>query len=620
MAIKFNKEMLLKNKFWVLLSVAGLFAFLGMMFLFIEEPSASQIKKFKEARAKWSSNKKAEQGEKTIQDMAERAKKAKELEQKVWSSAFKAQESSFVWAKKVEDDFAFQDGKFIVEIKIEKDVPADKKSWPDDTSNLVHGIFTEYGRDYLTISDRNGKSVRLRPMVAMNLPNPEDGKNMVWDNRLSTFRGKFLAVTFQNGKYFADGLTAREASAFSDTYTSQVNDILRGVDPMNIKGEGVVLLKDWLYDPDKLPHEDAKAKELKFIRYVSEPWKINTDISKEAWIAQEDIWVQAEIYRIIRSVNDSISKFKGKGGTNRGSAIKFQNDNFDLELTLQADNNLTFKIKNRLKKRQRLDLNFRVQMNKTKPPEIIKISGLPLMPAGDKDGKDTLSPTFPPSKDQPPRQGVFSVEQVLTMDSAAIKRIDQVSIGSNGVDDISHSHRTYPKNLRPFDPKDAPKKDGEQPGGPGGLVGIRGGGGGAGGAGAGGNIVPLPHGLWTNRYSEVTEQSRRIPISVVLIVDQSHVDRVVSAFNNSKLRFLETQILLNHYTEQIQPPPLPVEQKNDAGGGFPKFGGGREQPGVPLPSASSSASAEDSNMELVIYGIMTLYQRSERRPTLTERK
>ncbi len=52
------------------------------------------------------------------------------------------------------------------------------------------------------------------------------------------------------------------------------------------------------------------------------------------------------------------------------------------------------------------------------------------------------------------------------MDSAAVKRIDQVSIGSNGVDDISHSHRTYPENLMPFDPKDLPVKD--QAGDPGG--------------------------------------------------------------------------------------------------------------------------------------------------------
>lgn len=619
MALKINKEMILKNKFWILLNLAGLLAFLGLMFLYLEDPSAKQLDILKKARNS-STKVKGEQSEQTIAEMAERAKKAKNLELEVWSDAFKAQEPLFFWSNKVEDDFAFQNGRFITEIKIEKDFPADKKTWPEDTPTLIRGILTEYNRDYIKVTDRHGKEVRFNPMtsVSMNIVNPDDGKKMVWDNRLANYRGKLFVVTFQNGKYFADGLTTREVSAFSDSYSSQIHNILRTVDPMNIKGEGVVLLKDWLYDPEKLPHEDPKGKDLKFVRYVSEPWKINTDITKEAWIAQEDIWLQSEIYRVIRSVNDSISKFRGKGGEKRATAYKFQNDNFDLDLTLQADNSLTFKIKNRLKKRQRLDLNFRVQMNKTQPAEIVKISGLPLMPLGDKEGKDSHMQTLTPNKELPPRQGIFAVEQVLTMDSAAVKRIDQVSIGSNGVDDISHSHRTYPENLMPFDPKDLPAKD--QAGDPGGgkqppFGGLRPGGGLA----AGGNEKPLPHGLWTNRYKEVTEQSRRIPISVVLIVDQDHVDRVVSTFNNSKLRFLETQILVNHYAEQLQPPPLPIENKADGGGFPPKFGGGREQAGGPLVGAPST-NADESNMELVIYGIMTLYQRYPPRPVVMDSK
>ena len=48
-----------------------------------------------------------------------------------------------------------------------------------------------------------------------------------------------------------------------------------------------------------------------------------------------------------------------------------------------------------------------------------------------------------------------------------------------------------------------------------------------------------------------------IPVAVVLIVDQDHVDRVLNSFNNSKLRFLETQVLLNYYSGSLQPPPPP---------------------------------------------------------------
>ena len=621
MALKFNKATIIKNKFWILLVLSGTLAFIGMMFLYVEEPSAKHIETLKLTRQK-SKNVRGEYNDPVIATQAERAVDAEKLKLKVWSAAYNAQESLLHWAKKVEEDFAFQIGKFIVQIKIDKNPPADKKAWPEDTSTLVHGLLTEYNRDFIKLTDRAGKEVRFYPMVAMDLINPEDGKKMVWDNRLSNYRGKLFAVTFQTGKYFADDLTSREASVFADTYTSQVHDILQLVDPMNIKGEGVVLLKDWLYDPEKLPNDDGKGKDLKFIRYVSEPWKINTDITKEAWMAQEDLWVQSEVYRIIRSVNDSISKFKGKGGEKRATAYKFQNDTFDLDLTLQADSSLTFKVKNRLKKRQRLDLSFRVAMSKSQSPEILKVSGLPLMPMGDKDGKDTYMQTFTPNKDLPARQGIYAVEQVLTMDSAAVKRIDHVSIGSNGADDFSHSHRTFPTNLRPFDRRGLPPPDP----GVGVGVGIGIGIGGVGRGVVGGvpmNVLFFPgHGLWPNRYVEVTDQSRRIPISLVLIVDQDHVDRVMSTFNNSRLRFLETQVLLNHYTEQIQPPPLPIEVKGDGGiGVLPKFGfgGGREPPGGPGFGAGASTS-EESNMELVIYGIMTLYQRYHPRPLNVERK
>jgi hypothetical protein len=49
------------------------------------------------------------------------------------------------------------------------------------------------------------------------------------------------------------------------------------------------------------------------------------------------------------------------------------------------------------------------------------------------------------------------------------------------------------------------------------------------------------NGLTKARYVHMTEQVRRMPIGVVLIVDQMHVQDVVRAFANSRLRFQNTQ-------------------------------------------------------------------------------
>jgi hypothetical protein len=59
---------------------------------------------------------------------------------------------------------------------------------------------------------------------------------------------------------------------------------------------------------------------------------------------------------------------------------------------------------------------------------------------------------------------------------------------------------------------------------------------------AGGASVRSSHGLERQRYLHRTEQVRRMPIAVVLVVDQSHVQDVQRAFANSRLRFQNVQI------------------------------------------------------------------------------
>src|SRR5207249_422527 len=78
-------------------------------------------------------------------------------------------------------------------------------------------------------------------------------------------------------------------------------------------------------------------------------------------------------------------------------------------------------------------------------------------------------------------------------------------------------------------------------------------------AAAGGQGGELPdvltekHKLIRNRYLEKSPQSRHVPVAVTLIVDQDHVDRVLTSFTNSKLRFLTSQVLLNRYPLTVAP-------------------------------------------------------------------
>ena len=112
------------------------------------------------------------------------------------------------------------------------------------------------------------------------------------------------------------------------------------------------------------------------------------------------------------------------------------------------------------------------------------------------------------------------------------------------------------------------------------------------------------HNLIRNRYVEVTPMvSRRVPVAVALIVDQDHIDYVQQAFNNSKLRFLTTQESFNRFPGSLRP-QLPIEPM--AGGAdTPNSRNYRPEPVQPTAGADDL----EINIEMLIYGIVTLYER-----------
>jgi hypothetical protein len=96
--------------------------------------------------------------------------------------------------------------------------------------------------------------------------------------------------------------------------------------------------------------------------------------------------------------------------------------------------------------------------------------------------------------------------------------------------------------------------------------------GGEGKAGSGANAPPIS----PLRYIDVSEQVRRLPVGLVLVVDQAYVPEVLTAMANSRLQMWTTQVHWRHVSGVTAP---------DAGSlasGSPAGSGSRDDEGKPM--------------------------------------
>ena len=472
----------------------------------------------------------------------------------------------------------------------------------------MHGVVRDSKGSYIEVETKDKKRHRIFESLRVEKNVSVDGDDKAKDIRFGDIKvNDKVIVEFHRGKYFYEPLTNDELSTYKRKddekgYMSQIDPLLEQVDPMTETGEGVVQLKNWFYKKGAAAAGNLPSKKTgsqRFINIVEQGWgNAVGDISEQAWLAQEDIWVQRELYRLIRLANDYVSKFDrvdlDDKAEDKTKVHTFENPYWKLGLKWAGANSLSLTLKNLQHRRQKLDVKFRVVFNEDKLAEVIEIGGLPLGPSGTEEATRKLTHTF---KDTMPRKGIYAVEQVLNWETAAVKRIDQVSVGSLAPDELSHSHRTFA-----YDQIALKKVDANAPPPP--VVAV---------------VTPTrikknqqkvdtglndltPFELIRNRYSELTPQlSRRIPVSVALIVDQDHIFRVLRAFSNSKLRFLTTQLLTNRYTSSIRPQLPNLDTSKGAAPPDPRR---RYVPPPPPPIEEL-----ESNYELVIYGIVTLYER-----------
>lgn len=219
----------------------------------------------------------------------------------------------------------------------------------------------------------------------------------------------------------------------------------------------------------------------------------------------------------------------------------------------------------------------------------------------------------------------FDLVELFEPHTAPIRRLDDLRLGKAA---LAHRHHVVADLLPgrfpapPQQPGGAPQQP--QPGG-----GQVGGFGMGGGAPVGGGVpgqgqqskqdnTLTPYGLEKNRYVLVTETVRRLPVAMVLSVDQSQRNAVLTAIANSRLRIQTTQVYWRH-REPVQG-VLRDDRPPDAGGPGP----GPGPAGDPMNKGGADGGAAGGDgglpesgrnlIELTIHGIAGLFERYPPRP------
>lgn len=377
--------------------------------------------------------------------------------------------------------------------------------------------------------------------------------------------------------------------------------------------------------------------------FKPQEWKL-TPTREECWLAQEDYWVKRELlYDVARTI--ALRAYMQPTAIDRNAnddnlpegylmSLRYRNDTWEVTLHIKPSkgSNRQFvvagdsTIKNihpsrlpqSLTSAKGGGLEFNVYHADGKGARI-EVRGEPVpygvaQPFGKEDSRVLENIDWQRAKTDPEKFAVF-MSQAFDWYTCPIRRVEAIALGQQ-------SCRTYTTVLKANDTLaqlDPPAKDlaaegdankqsssgsgsgssggassGSMTGGsmgmgkgsgsmmPGGIPGMRGG------ARQATNVTPN-NGIDRDRYlqapkkaSEEEKPSRHLPLAVQLIVEQSHIHQVVSAFSNSRLRIQITQVEF-HHAKGIKP-EIDPEKGGDASRTAPVFsagmGGGAMPPGM----------------------------------------
>ena len=444
----------------------------------------------------------------------------------------------------------------------------------------------------------------------------------------------------------------------------------------------------------------------------------------QVWLVLEDLWVQRSLLEAVRSVNEDMATFHrarfddktktyvddpsyvdGNKVDSRGNIVPtpaseklkgvFTNRTWAVELAVVPDGKgyrLTGTLINNTDRLQLMGsgnvMTLHVWLGKgdTVQPMTFKIGGEYVPGRGatkvvnGKEVPDNVRPIIPTEAHIitgiVPAE-IARVEQVFDIRTVPVKRIDALRLGfkdsRNAKAELvpprfitakTEPATTTPGGMPPMGsgPMGPTPPMGVSIGGPGGPGGMgQGTPGGAGSAGqyGGGSLETVIDGN-KKRYLVVTDQVRRMPVGIVVIVDQALIEDVLLAFANSSLRFQITQVTITHFRGTLdglndsssggtgQTGNIVGSGPGKLGEGFdgpvpggprpprgPRPGGptppsfsppmspGGMGPGGNYPYGSGPATVSSSQVtaglvELSIYGIVSIYEKYQ--PPKTEAK
>ena len=376
-------------------------------------------------------------------------------------------------------------------------------------------------------------------------------------------------------------------------------------------------------------------------------WGTGRPDSNTFWLALEDYWIQRALLKPIAEVNDGAKKFElvkpEAGAADTPLKRTFRNRTWQIEIELDANRVLKSKLTNRTDRLQMLGTNksmrMKVWLDDPKPsnsqPFEYRIGGEMVKGSGE------LSPKVVPELHRIPAgtggEAIFQIEQILDEVTVPVRLVRRVEIG------YRDSKRSTAELKAPsFFPEEAIADpaggNGMNPmpgpgGGPPAMPGPPRGGPGPGAPGRSG--APGDVGAKTGtaeqmlianrkRYLERTEQVRRMPVGVDLVVDQAYVNDVLVAFGNSPLRFQVTQTQWQRFRDPLgtsgtggsgsesdlgtAPPMFPGAASLPPG--FGGFGGGSSSSAAALPTSQVTAGL----VELAVYGIVSIYEKVKVKP------
>jgi hypothetical protein len=313
------------------------------------------------------------------------------------------------------------------------------------------------------------------------------------------------------------------------------------------------------------------------LRYVSN-WTEKYPTSDQVWLALEDLWVQRGLLLPVKEVNAAAARFElvkedgpdGKKVEPPPLKRKFENRIWELELEVptsgpHANKAILATLTNKTNRIQLLGTNNAMRLNiwlsEGAPGPMRYVIQKDFAKAKEKIKIETPLPTLHMIPGDTEVQAITRVEQVLDERTVPVRQVLNIELGYK---DARHHQATLVKPDWWKEPEVVAPADGMsgEPGGmPGGMLpgGEAGGmpGGMPGGLGGGrfGAMMPGGGGVQAakagpptavldynrNRYVIVTDQVRRMPVAVVLLVDQMFVQDALVAYANSPLRFQITQ-------------------------------------------------------------------------------